>query len=118
MPLESDAHLANDLPKAWLLAHILALIKGSPGSQREMDLFRAICVRYPGLDGLLDSRRWFFIFCGCHLCGLPEDQVSSWGFVLLEEIQATLGKQRMLILEVDLILSSLSGPFFGPFWPY
>ena len=111
MLLEDDAHLANDLPRARLLAHILGLIKSSKGSQPEVDLLHAVCERYPVLDGSLDARRWFhFVDVRCAAC-LKSHQVSPWGFVLLEEIQATLGEKSTLMLDVDLVHSSLSGPF-------
>ena len=111
MLLEGDAHLANDRPKARHLAEILGLIKSSKGSQPELDLLHAVCDRYPVLDGSLDAGRWFhFVNVRCPAC-MKTHQVSPWGFVLLEEIQATLGEQSTPRLEVDLVHSSLSGPF-------
>ena len=111
MLLEDDAHLANDRPKARHLAEILGLIKSSKGSQPELDLLHAVCDRYPVLDGSLDAGRWFhFVNVHCPAC-MKTHQVSPWGFVLLEEIQATLGEQSTPRLEVDLVHSSLSGPF-------
>ena len=50
MPLEDDAHLASDRPKARILAQILNLVKDSTGSQSEMDLLQAIFDRHPVPD--------------------------------------------------------------------
>ena len=116
MPLEDDAHLAEDRPKARLLADILCLAKSSPGSQPEMELLHALCDRYPALDTSCNkNRRWFhFVSVSCAAC-LETHQVSPWGVVLLEEVQATLSAAKQRILEVDYVHASLSGPFFdGP----
>ena len=112
MPLEDDAHLANDRPKARLLAEILGLIKGSPpGSQPEMDLLHAVCDRYPARDASYrQSAGWWFHFVDVSCACMKTHEVSPWGFVLLEEVQASLPGEQS-VLEVDYVHASLCGPF-------
>ena len=106
------AHLASDRRKAKVLAEILCLIKASPGSQPGMDLLHAICDRYPvpNPSFRLNGTWYHFVDVNC-ACLQQIHQVSRPGFVLLEDIQATLASREKSIVEVDKVHSDLSGPF-------
>ena len=108
-PSEDDAHLALEKPKVRCLSHILSLIQESPGSQLEMDLIHAVQERYPVINVMYPHKSPVSVdvTCAC----LQIHQVSPWGFVLLEEIQATLGSRETRILEVDTVRANLTGPF-------
>ena len=108
-PSEDDAHLASETPKIRHLSHILSLIQDSPGSHLEMDLIHAVAERYPVINVMHPYKFPVSVdvTCAC----LQIHQVSPWGFVLLEEIQATLGSREERILEVDTIRANPTGPF-------
>ena len=106
-----DTVLASERPKARLLAQILTLMRSSQQrDQLEMDLLHIICERYPILDprtaSILGMTPIVDVSCSC----LQIHKVSSWGFVLLEEVEGTLGLREHSILNVDRVTGALEGP--------
>ena len=108
-PSEDDEHLASEKPKVRHLSRILSLIQDSPGSHLEMDLIHAVEERYPVINAMHPYNYPVSVDVAC-AC-LQVHQVSPWGFVLLEEIQATLGSREEIILEIDTIRANPTGPF-------
>ena len=108
VPSEDYELLASDRPKAKILAEILHLLQDSPECQLEMDLLHAVCDRhaFPSARHNEEYMRNFVnVNCACLQF---THEVSPTGFVLLEDIQSTLGSR---ILEVDEVHAGLSGPF-------
>ena len=103
-PTEDDALLASERPKARHLARILSMIQDSLGAQLEMDLIHAVLARYPVTNCFSIS---VGVTCACFKTHL----VSACGFMLLEEIQTTLGSREKSVLEVD---SVNNGPIEDP----
>ena len=106
LPKEDDLHLASERPKAKLLSQILNTIQGSQRLLLEMDLLHTICERYK-ID---PEARLHFVSVTC-FCNQIHD-VSPRGFVLLEDIEATMGSQKQGVEEVyiDFFSGELAEP--------
>ena len=107
LPKEDDPHLASVRPKAKLLSQILNLIDARP--QLEMALLHTICERYPRVNFPRFPDGYNHVSVTCFSCN-EIHQVLPWGFVLLEEVEATLGSRNQSILYVELGHLSLEGP--------
>ena len=109
--MDHDTVLASERPKAKLLAQILTLMRSSQQrDQMEMDLLHIICGRYsildPGIGSILVMTPILDVSCSC----LQIHSVSSWGFLLLEDVEATLGLREHGILNIDRVTGALEGP--------
>ena len=103
-PTKDDEHLASERPRIRHLARILSLIQDSPGAQLETDLIHAVTARYPVSNSFETS---VDVTCACS----QTHRVSPWGFVFLEDIQATLGSRETRVLELDTVSR---GPIVDP----
>ena len=101
-PFEDDPLLAFERQKARLLAELLTLTKGD--SVAWLALVHAICERNPiRFSGtvIID------ISCSC----LQTHRMSPWGFLLLEQVEASLGSRDQGKLKVEMIkMVNLGGP--------
>ena len=111
VPSEDYELLASDRPKAKILAEILHLLQDSLGCQLEMDLLHAVCDRH-AFPTARHNEAYMrnFVNVSC-VCLQSTHEVTPTGFVLLEDIQSTLGPREQRILEVDKVHAGLSGPF-------
>ena len=107
LPKEDDPHLASVRPKAKLLSQILNLIDARP--QLEMALLHTICERYPRVNFPRFPDGYNHVSVTCFSCN-EIHQVLPWGFVLLEEVEVTLGSRKQSVLDVVLRHHSLEGP--------
>ena len=96
MEENDDPILASERQKVRGCAQILrlALLEDSDGPQLEMNLLHTICGRYPNPHPVFERVK---LNCSC----LQTHQVSSWGFVLLEETQSVLESREQSVLEVE-----------------
>ena len=105
-----DTMMASERQKARLLGKILGLMKRSERAELEMDLIHIICERFPILNprtgSILVMTPIVDLTCSC----LQIHRVSSWGFLLLEDVVATLGLRKNTVLNVDRVKGALEGP--------
>ena len=102
---QDDAALSSEKLETGLLAGILSLIQDSPGSHLELVLLHTIADKYLGLN----HEAWtnfVEVSCSCQ----QTHPVAPWGFVLLEETQATLGFRKQYVLDVGRIKGRLESP--------
>ena len=91
-----ETPLAPEKTKARSLAGILSLAK-DPAQLHKMEgnLLQAICRRFPPIDDPHSNR--VCLRCSCfHVY-----YVSSWGFLVLEEVGAMLSSAKLSVLIVD-----------------
>ena len=92
------APMAPEKTKARSLAGILSLAKDRAQPCRlEKDLIEAICMRFPYISG--PHSNWVNINSLCPQTWMY--QVSSWGFLILEEVEAILSTGEVRVLNVD-----------------
>ena len=108
---EDETVLASERPKARLLAQILTLMKSSQRrDQLEMELLHIICEKFSILDprtgSILVMTPIVDVRCSC----LQVHRVSSWGFLLLEDVDAIMDLQEHSILNADRVTGALEGP--------
>ena len=93
-PFEDDPLLASEMQKARILAEVLSLISGD--SMAWLSLVHAICERNPiRFSGTVIIG----VSCSC----LLTHRVSPWGFLLLKQVEASLGSKDQGKLEVETI---------------
>jgi len=129
LPKEDDLHLASMRPRVKLLSQILNMIE-EPEAQLELDLLHTICDSYlteniskdsdwPPPDNLgvgyfwertfhqEQRRNYVSVSCPCQ----QVHEVSPWGFVLLNDVEDTLGSRKQGIEEVVVLTRlNLQGP--------
>ena len=101
LPFEDDPLLESERRKAKILAEILTLIKGGSLAQLELALvlIHAVGERNPpNFLPIID------VTCSC----LQTHRVSPWGFILLVEIEASLGSSMLEVATVKMV--TLRGP--------
>ena len=96
--------IASEKTKARSLAGILSLgANAAQPRQLEKDLLHAICRRFPHISG--PHSNWVNLTSSCfHMtCDMSCDmyQISSWGFLVLEEMEAIWSSADLSILNVD-----------------
>ena len=102
---QDDATLSSEKLKTGLLAGILSLTQDSPGSQLEMVLLHSISDKYLSMKHD-EWSNFVEVSCSC----LQTHPVAPWGFMLLEEVQATLGFRKQYVLDIDRINGTLDSP--------
>ena len=129
LPKEDDVHLASMRPRVKLLSEILNQID-EPEPELELNLLHTICDSYlteniskvsdwprPDMASLEycaerlahqePRRNYVSVSCPCHQI----HQVSPWGFVLLNDVEDTLGSRKQGIEEVVVLTRlNLQGP--------
>ena len=111
VPEPTNVILEFEREKARLLAEILSMSKDS--SQLEMDLLHAICEKFSLAykpTGFSNTGNFVSVSCSC----LQTHQVSLWGFLLLEDVAATLDSRAQSILEVE--SDKLMEPLLTALW--
>ena len=108
LPFEDDPLLESERQKAKILADILTLIKVGSVDRLELALvfIHALVQRNPPVFWRNPNRSPVIIGVSCSC--LQTHRVSPWGFLLLAEVDASLGSS---LLEVDTVkMVTLKGP--------
>ena len=108
LPFEDDPLLESERQKAKILADILTLIKVGAVDRLELALvlIHALVQRNPPVFWRNPNRSPVIIGVSCSC--LQTHRVSPWGFLLLVEVDASLGSS---LLEVDTVkMVTLKGP--------
>ena len=111
--VEEDTFLASEKSKAGILVDLLRMIKGAQQPQLKEDLVHAIVNRFPAdpVEQIWKQKPFVEVSCSC----LETHQVSSWGFLILVDLEAKLGSEEsrsvLKVAAADLkepLLSALS----------
>ena len=90
---EEDTFLASEKSKAGILVELLGMIKGAQQPQLKEDLVHAIVDRFPAepVEQIWKQKPFVEVSCSC----LETHQVSSWGFLILVDLEAKLGSEEL-----------------------
>ena len=122
LPKEDDVHLASMRPRVKLLSLILNMHEEAEKPQLELKLLHAICESYltenmsqdsdwpppemdplsalwEGISHMKPRRNHSSVSCYCHQI----HQVSPWGFVLLKDVEDSLGSRKQSMEQVVVV---------------